>query len=82
MYTIISYLQECNEFLAGHALRSQSRYSALSETAVMGVVCRHEVPFMLHKFISWRKVRTYYIAYHYNCLLFKGYLTACTSLNN
>ena len=36
--------QKCNEFLTGHALRSQSRFSALSETAVMGVVCRHEFP--------------------------------------
>ncbi|XP_065893420.1 uncharacterized protein [Dysidea avara] len=34
----------CSEFLAGSALRYQNRYSALKETAVMGVVCRHEFP--------------------------------------
>ena len=33
-----------SEFLAGHALRSQSRYSAFKETAVMGVMCNHEFP--------------------------------------
>jgi len=30
--------------LAGHALRSRSKFAALSETAIMGVVCRHEHP--------------------------------------
>lgn len=42
-YTCLK-LQDCSEFLAGHALRSRSRFAALSETAIMGVVCRHEFP--------------------------------------
>lgn len=41
-YTYI--LQNCNNFLAGNELRSSKRYKALDETAVMGSVCRHEVP--------------------------------------
>ena len=36
--------QECNQFLAGHALRSKGRYKALDETALAGVVSRHEFP--------------------------------------
>ena len=76
-------LQECNEFLAGHALRSQSRFSALSETAVMGVVCRHEFPLCFinlfhgeryHKSISYIKC--------YTINTFTGYLTVCISLNS
>ena len=42
--SVVYFLQDCNEFLAGHALRSRGRFAALSETAVMGVVCRHEYP--------------------------------------
>ncbi|XP_065899662.1 uncharacterized protein [Dysidea avara] len=34
----------CNNFLAGNELRSSKRYKALDETAVMGSICRHEVP--------------------------------------
>ena len=41
--------QECNEFLAGNALRAKSRYHALDETAVIGMSCRHEFP---QKFMS------------------------------
>ena len=37
-------MQACTNFLAGHMLRSKSRYSALDETAVMGAACRHECP--------------------------------------
>ena len=36
--------QECNSFLAGNEMRSSKRYKALDETAVMGSVCRHEIP--------------------------------------
>ena len=43
-YTQCLYFQDCNEFIAGNAIRSHSRFAALSETAVMGVVCRHENP--------------------------------------
>lgn len=38
------FFQECNEFLAGNALRAKSRYRALDETAVIGSCCRHEFP--------------------------------------
>ena len=44
-------LKECNQFLAGDALRSKSRYKALDETGVIGMVCRHEFP---HKLLSMR----------------------------
>ena len=45
-------IQECSNFLAGHLLRSKSRYKALDETGVLGVACRHEFPyrfFSLHR---------------------------------
>ena len=41
---VIILLQDCSDFLAGSMLRSHSRFSALDETAIMGVVCRHEYP--------------------------------------
>ena len=48
--TILSYhFQECNQFLAEHALWSSGRYKALDETGLVGIVCRHEVP---HKVFS------------------------------
>lgn len=37
--------KECNQFLAGDALRSKCRYKGLDETGVIGVVCRHEFPY-------------------------------------
>ena len=40
-------MQECNQFLAGDALRSKTRYRGLDETGVIGVVCRHEFPYKL-----------------------------------
>ena len=42
-YQLIT-MQACTNFLAGHMLRSKSRYSALDETAIMGAACRHECP--------------------------------------
>ncbi len=48
---IMFILQECNQFLAGDALRSKSRYRSLDETGVIGIVCRHEFP---HKMLSMR----------------------------
>ncbi|XP_065893500.1 uncharacterized protein [Dysidea avara] len=36
--------ENCSNFLAGNELRSNKRFKALDETAVMGSVCRHEVP--------------------------------------
>ena len=44
----LSIMQECNEFLAGSLLRSSTRYKALDETGVMGIVCRHEFPYRLY----------------------------------
>ena len=41
-------MQECNEFLAGNLLRSNTRYKVLDETGVMGIVCRHEFPYRLY----------------------------------
>lgn len=41
---ITTYLQDCNNFLAGNMLRSANRYKALEETAVFGYCCRHEFP--------------------------------------
>ena len=41
-------MQECNEFLAGNLLRSKTRYKALDETGVIGLVCRHEFPYRLY----------------------------------
>ena len=41
-------MQECNEFLAGNLLRSKTRYKALDETGVIGIVCRHEFPYRLY----------------------------------
>lgn len=43
--TFLSCMQECNEFLAGNLLRSKTRYKALDETGVIGLVCRHEFPY-------------------------------------
>lgn len=40
----VHHNKECNQFLAGHALRSSGRYKALDETGLVGIVCRHEVP--------------------------------------
>lgn len=37
-------IKACADFLAGSAIRSKSRYSALSETAIFGRACRHEFP--------------------------------------
>ena len=37
-------MKECNDFLAGSALRSNSRYARLDETGIMGAACRHEYP--------------------------------------
>ena len=48
VYLLEYLLQECNQFLAGDALRSKLRYKALDETGVIGVVCRHEFPFKLY----------------------------------
>ena len=36
--------QGCNSFLAGHPIRSRSRFHALDETAVFGRACRHGFP--------------------------------------
>ena len=44
---IVIIPQECNQFLAGDALRSKSRYHRLDETGVVGVVCRHEFPYKM-----------------------------------
>ena len=41
-------MQECNELLAGNLLRSKTRYKALDETGVIGLVCRHEFPYRLY----------------------------------
>ena len=57
--------QECNQFLAGDALRSSSRYSALDETGVMGAVCRHEIPV---RFLSLRHGERYVF---YLCTYYK-----------
>ena len=40
----IVYSQDCNIFLAGNMLRSNSRFRALDETALFGSACRHEFP--------------------------------------
>lgn len=40
----IFLLKACADFLAGSMIRSKSRYSALSETAIFGRACRHEFP--------------------------------------
>ena len=40
----IVYSQDCNNFLAGNMLRSNSRFRALDETALFGSACRHEFP--------------------------------------
>ncbi|CAI8020679.1 hypothetical protein GBAR_LOCUS12350 [Geodia barretti] len=42
--TVYRGTQQCSDFLAGNALRSNSRYSRLDETGVMGAACRHEYP--------------------------------------
>ena len=41
-------VQECNQFLATHALRSKSRFKALDETGVIGLACRHEFPYRFY----------------------------------
>ena len=49
---LVSFTGECftntctlgNDFLAGHMLQSKLQYSALDETVVTGVACRHECP--------------------------------------
>lgn len=43
LYKLVQNSQ-CNDFLAGNALRSANRYTALDETAVFGCCCRHEFP--------------------------------------
>ena len=36
--------EECSNFVAGSALRSNSRYRALGVTALFGCACQHEFP--------------------------------------
>ncbi|XP_065906278.1 uncharacterized protein [Dysidea avara] len=56
----------CNNFLAGNELRSSKRYKALDETAVMGSICRHEVP--LRFFNLFHGERISYAVYMMHCL--------------
>ena len=44
MHRLHGCLKECNQFLAGHALRSKTRFKSLDETALVAVACRHEHP--------------------------------------
>ena len=64
--------------MAGDAIRSRSRYSALSETAIFGRACLHEFP---KKFINMKhgerfKIRAFLVFFMFiiviwllNCLL-------------
>ena len=38
--------QECNNFLAGNAIRSRARNAKLDVRGVFGSVCRHEYPLL------------------------------------
>ena len=75
MYNV-SLSQACGDFLAGDAVRSRSRYSALSETAIFGRACRHEFP---KKFINMKHGERFKIhAFSFFLRLsffFFGYLT-------
>ena len=53
-------------FLAGHMLRSKSRYSALDETAVMGAACRHECPIPCFFSLKHGERCVYVCVYMYN----------------
>lgn len=44
MYSIIIVVYQCRDFKAGSALRSNSRFHMLDETALFGSACRHEFP--------------------------------------
>ena len=57
-------LQICNNFLAGNEMRSNKRFKALDETAVMGGVCRHEVPL---SFLNWYHGERYFLLVHMKC---------------
>ncbi|XP_068690614.1 uncharacterized protein [Montipora foliosa] len=56
--------EECSDFMAGNAVRSRSRYSALCETAIFGRACRHEFP---KRFINMKQGErlTNIICYHF-----------------
>jgi pheromone shutdown protein TraB len=41
-------VEDCNQFLAANALRSSTRFKALDETGLVGVVCKHEFPLMFY----------------------------------
>jgi hypothetical protein len=56
--------QGCNNFLAGDALRSKTRFKALDETGVMGAVCRHEVPIRFFNLHHGER----YVAVHSGCI--------------
>ena len=59
-------IKGCHEFLAGDALRSKARYSALDETAVFGSICRHQFP---QRFFSMKHGERYWpltvLVYHF-----------------
>ena len=42
-------------FLAADALRSRTRYAALDETGVVGVVCKHEIPQLMLSLKHWER---------------------------
>ncbi|XP_065891624.1 uncharacterized protein [Dysidea avara] len=54
-------VEECNEFLAGNVLRTKFRYSALDETGVIGIACRHEHPYSFYSLRHGERIS--YIVY-------------------
>lgn len=39
-------MQDCHDFKAGNKIRSSVKSSKLDETAVFGMMCKHELPLM------------------------------------
>ena len=68
---LMYHSQECNQYLAGHALSSKGRYKALDETALAGVVCRQQ--FLLKFFSLCHGERLEEVFLNLNCVL----MTSC-----
>ena len=55
----------CSEFCAGCAIRSKTRLKALDETAVFGVICRHDIPLNMINLKHGERFRIFLLLNHY-----------------
>ena len=68
------YFQNCSDFVAADALRSNVRFKSLDETGVIGIVCRHEYPVML---LSMQHGERQAIGYTIVCVCVCVYVCGC-----